>query len=75
MTRQDSRPFLPSISCPTLILVGEEDGLTPVSESEEMRQAIPGSRLATIPDAGHLSSLEQPAVFNAALARFLEDLA
>lgn len=75
MTRQDSRPFLPTIPCPTLIVVGEEDGLTPVSASQEMQQAIPGSRLVTIPRAGHLSNMEQPDAFNAALARYLEDLA
>jgi pimeloyl-ACP methyl ester carboxylesterase len=75
MTRQDSRPVLGAIACPALILCGEEDGLTPLAASEEMAQAIPSSRLVTIPRAGHLSSLEQPRAFNDALARFLEDVA
>jgi pimeloyl-ACP methyl ester carboxylesterase len=75
MTRQDSSPFLQTIPCPTLILVGAEDGLTPVSAGEEMQHAIPGSRLVAVPRAGHLSNMEQPAAFNAALAGFLEDLA
>jgi pimeloyl-ACP methyl ester carboxylesterase len=75
LTRQDSGPFLPSITCPTLILVGEEDSLTPPAASEEMARAIPDSRLERIPRAGHLSNLEQPGAFNDPLARFLEDLA
>ena len=74
MTREDSRPLLPAIACPTLVLVGDEDTLTPVAASEDMHRAIPGSRLVTIPRAGHLSNLEQPRAFNDALARFLEDL-
>jgi 3-oxoadipate enol-lactonase len=71
MTRPDSTPLLRTIRCPTLILVGEEDGLTPPSASEEMHRAIAGSELIVVPRAGHLSSLEQPDAFNAALARFL----
>jgi 3-oxoadipate enol-lactonase len=71
MTRADSTPLLSSIHCPTLIVVGEEDVLTPPQLSEDMHRAIPGSELATIKAAGHLSSLEQPGAFNAALATFL----
>jgi 3-oxoadipate enol-lactonase len=71
MTRPDSAPLLPSIHVPTLIVVGDEDTLTPPPMSEEMHRGIGGSELVTIPGAGHLSSLEQPAAFNAALARFL----
>jgi pimeloyl-ACP methyl ester carboxylesterase len=71
MTRPDSTPLLGSIHCPTLILVGEEDTLTPPALSHEMQQAIAGSEAVTIPRAGHLSSLEQPEAFNAAVARFL----
>jgi 3-oxoadipate enol-lactonase len=71
MTRPDATPLLSTIACPALILVGEEDGLTPPAASEEMQRGIRGSRLATIPRAGHLSNLEQPDAFNAALGRFL----
>jgi 3-oxoadipate enol-lactonase len=71
MTRPDSTPLLPSLHVPTLIVVGAEDVLTPPANSESMHQAIPGSELAVIPRAGHLSSLEQPDAFNAAVARFL----
>jgi pimeloyl-ACP methyl ester carboxylesterase len=72
MSRPDSGPLLSSIHCPTLILVGEEDELTPPALSRDMQQAIGGAELVVIPGAGHLSNLEQPDAFNAALARFLE---
>jgi 3-oxoadipate enol-lactonase len=71
MTRPDSTPLLESIHCPTVILVGEEDTVTPPALSQGMHQAIAGSELVTIPRAGHLANLEQPEAFNAALARFL----
>jgi 3-oxoadipate enol-lactonase len=72
ITRPDSTPLLASIHCPTLILVGEEDTVTPKTLAETMHRAIGGSELAAIPAAGHLANLEQPAAFNAALAPFLE---
>jgi pimeloyl-ACP methyl ester carboxylesterase len=71
MTRPDSTPLLRTIRCPTLILAGQEDSITPPALSEEMHQSIAGSQLTIVPAAGHLSSLEQPAAFNAALAAFL----
>jgi len=71
MTRPDSTPLLRTVHCPTLIVVGADDALTPPSFSEEMHQAIAGSELVIVPGAGHLSSLEQPAAFNSALAAFL----
>ncbi len=71
MTRPDSTSLLATIHVPTLIVVGEEDTLTPPAASEEMHRAIAGSGLVRIPDAGHLSNLERPDVFNAALAGFL----
>jgi 3-oxoadipate enol-lactonase len=72
MSRPDSAPLLPSIHVPTLIVVGEEDGITPPADAEAMHGRIPGSELARLPRCGHLSSLEQPVAFNAVLARFLE---
>jgi pimeloyl-ACP methyl ester carboxylesterase len=71
MSRPDSTPLLTTIHVPTLIIVGEEDGVTPPAAAEEMHHAIGGSHLVRIADAGHLSNLEQPAQFNAALAAFL----
>jgi 3-oxoadipate enol-lactonase len=69
--RPDSTPLLETIHCPTLIVVGDEDALTPPELSEGMQHAIPGSELVVIRRAGHLANLEQPEEFNGALARFL----
>lgn len=71
MTRPDSTPLLSTIHCPTLIVVGDEDTLTPPALAEEMHHAIAGSELVIVPRAGHLSSLEQADAFNSALAAFL----
>lgn len=72
--RPDSTDLLRNITCPTLIMVGEEDQATPVAESRHMADRIPGSTLITIPDAGHLSNIEQPQAFNRALETFLQRL-
>lgn len=72
MTRPDSTPLLASIHIPTLIVVGEEDIVTPRPLAEEMQRGIGGSELTVIPGAGHLTNLEQPGAFNDALARFLD---
>jgi 3-oxoadipate enol-lactonase len=71
MTRPDSTPLLATIHCPTLILVGDQDVLTPPALSEQMHRAIPGSELSVIANAGHLSHLEQPAAFIEIVSRFL----
>jgi pimeloyl-ACP methyl ester carboxylesterase len=71
MTRPDNRPFLSTIKCPTLVLVGGDDALTPPSLAQEIADGIPGARLEIIPDCGHLSSLEQPEAVNRALRRWL----
>lgn len=69
--RPDSTSVLATIRCPTLIVVGDEDTITPPELSEGMQHAIAGSELAVIRRAGHLANLEQPEEFNTALARFL----
>jgi pimeloyl-ACP methyl ester carboxylesterase len=69
--RADSSDLLSSISCPTLVIVGEKDALTPPVVAREYAARIPGSQFATIPDAGHLSSLEQPEAFLAVVRNFL----
>ncbi|WP_447969220.1 alpha/beta fold hydrolase [Nitrospira sp. M1] len=71
--RSDSTPHLSEISCPTLVIVGEEDVATPPSESHYMAERIPQARLVTIPNAGHLTNLEQPDAFNQALTTFLAE--
>jgi len=72
--RPDSSAMLPTISCPTLIIVGEEDVATPPAESRFMADKIPGARLAVIPAAGHLSNVEQPDVFNRVVEEFAAGL-
>ncbi len=74
MARPDSTPLLPSITVPTLVLVGEEDVLTPPALSTAMVSLLPGAELIGLPQAGHLASLEQPDAFNAGLLSFLERL-
>jgi 3-oxoadipate enol-lactonase len=71
MTRPDSTPLLSTIHVPTLIVVGDEDTVTPPAVAEKMHGSIAGSEFAMIAGAGHLSNLEQPDAFNRALARFL----
>lgn len=71
LTRPDSRPGLPSIKCPTLVLVGDGDALTPPHLSEEMAALIPGSKLVTVPNCGHLSTLERPEAVTQALVEWM----
>lgn len=71
MSRPDATPQLASIQCPTQLIVGREDVLTPVALHEEMQRRIAGAALSVIEGAGHLSNLERPDVFNRTLARFL----
>ena len=73
--RPDSVSLLTQIARPTLIITGELDGPTPPAEGKLMAERIPGARLEIIPQAGHLSNLEQPEAFNKALRSFLNQLA
>jgi pimeloyl-ACP methyl ester carboxylesterase len=72
--RSDATGDLAGLDVPTLVVVGEQDGSSPVDVAEEMAQRLPHARLAVIPGAGHLSNLEQPEVFNAELKAFLGEL-
>mgnify|MGYP002785455122 CR=1 FL=1 len=74
MTRPDSTPLLGSITVPTLVIVGDEDELTPPALSEKIARGIPGAQLVTIPGAGHFPNLERPEAFNAAVVAFLSRL-
>ena len=65
---------LGSISCPTLILVGEHDPSSPPEAARLLRDAIAGARMHVIPDASHMSPLERPDAVNAHLVPFLADL-
>lgn len=72
--RIDQTLFLPSILAPTLIIVGSEDSISPLSDAELMRREIRGSRLEVIEGAGHVSNLERPMQFNYAFKDFLDAL-
>ena len=73
--RVDSRPTLPTIDVPVLVLVGDEDRLTPPADAEAMAAALPNARLTRIAGAGHLAPLERPDAVAAELLAFLEEVA
>jgi len=72
--RKDSTELLTEIACPTLIINGMEDIVTTTEVAAEMHALIPGSKLELIPEAGHLSNLDQPAMFNGILLEHLRGL-
>jgi 3-oxoadipate enol-lactonase len=69
--RPDATTLLPTIDCPTLVVAGEHDSLTPVATLRAIADAIPSARLEVIPGAGHVPPVEQPSAFVEALRRFL----
>src|SRR6266849_7311294 len=69
--RADSTGLLAGITCPTLVIVGEDDSLTPPTVAQEYASQIPGAELVVIARAGHLSNLEQPEIFLQAMRGFL----
>lgn len=75
MHRVDSRPSLSAITCPTLVMVGDQDQLTPAALAQEIAQGIPGSKLRIIANCGHLSTLEQADPVNRALTQWLNTIA
>jgi 3-oxoadipate enol-lactonase len=70
--RPDSTPLLPSIGVPTLVVVGQEDEMTPPAIAKAMTDAIPSAAMTVIAGAGHLSPLESPTAVSRVLAEFLE---
>ncbi len=69
--RPDSTDVLRQFTRRSLVLVGQDDVLTPLTEAEALHRSVPGSRLEAIPDAGHMSNLEAPEAFNRLLAEWL----
>ena len=69
--RADSRPDLPGLDVPTLVLCGRDDRITPLEVHEEMAAAVPGAELVVLDDCGHLSSWERPEQVERALRRWL----
>ena len=72
--RPDSTNLLPAIAIPALVVVGADDVLTPKADAERIANGSPSADLVVIPDAGHLSNLEQPDRFTAAVENFATQL-
>jgi 3-oxoadipate enol-lactonase len=72
--RPDSRPTLATIDAPTLVIVGEEDALTPPQDAAELEDGIERARLVRLPDVGHLTPLEAPDEFTESLLSFLAEV-
>jgi len=71
LTRPDATPLLATITCPTLLLTGEQDAWASPEQHRQMQQAIAGAKLVVVPRCGHMSTLEEPAAVTAALATWL----
>ena len=72
--RPDSFDTLRSFDRPALVVVGQEDVLSPPADAEAMAEALPRGRLVVMPEAGHLTAVETPEAFNAQVAGFLAEL-
>ena len=73
LSRPDGRKDLKKIACPTLVLCGRQDALTPLTGHVEMAAAIPNASLVVIEDCGHLAPLERPDAVNAAMRAWLTE--
>jgi pimeloyl-ACP methyl ester carboxylesterase len=71
LARPDATALLPMISCPALVLCGREDAWSTLSTHRVMAQLIPHSTLVSVPDCGHMSTMERPEPVNAALRTWL----
>ena len=72
--RPDSLETLRATDVPALVVVGEQDTLSPVAQAQEMVDALPQGRLAVVPEAGHLSAVEDPEAFGAVVTGFLDEI-
>lgn len=72
--RPDMTSFLPQINMPTLVIVGDQDAISPPAEMQAIAAAIPGAEFVVIPNSGHMTTMESPDVVNAALSKFVEGL-
>jgi pimeloyl-ACP methyl ester carboxylesterase len=70
--RPDSRPLLPTLRCPTLVLCGDSDAVTTVDASREIAQSVPGAELELVERCGHMLTMERPREVNAALLGWLQ---
>lgn len=69
--RADSLPLLAEVTCPTLVVIGDEDQLTPMECAIEMAEGIPNAQFEVIADCGHMSSMERPDVVTGLLQNWL----
>ena len=72
--RPDMTSLLPTIKVPTLVIVGEHDAISSPAEMKTIADAIPGAEYVVIPDAGHMSTMENPKAANSAVVGFVEAL-
>jgi pimeloyl-ACP methyl ester carboxylesterase len=72
--RPDHTPTLATIKVPTLVIVGDQDAITPPDDARKMQEKIPNAQLKIITAAGHMSPMEQPEQVNTALTDFLHRL-
>lgn len=75
MARPDAREHLANVRCPTVVMCGDSDQLTPPECAREIVDLVPGARLVTVPRAGHMLTMEQPDFVNATLGAWLDGLA
>ncbi len=71
VNRVDASAYLASISCPVMLMVGEQDQWSPIAQHEDMLRLLPNARLEIIADAGHFAPVEQPEKVARLLAEFL----
>jgi pimeloyl-ACP methyl ester carboxylesterase len=71
--RPDAIPLLGRVSCPTLVLTGQEDGWSTPAAHQQIAAAIPNSRLVLVPGSGHMSTMERPAEVSEAMRSWLEN--
>lgn len=74
MARPDSRPTLSAVTCPTLVMCGDSDRVTPAELSREIAGLVPGARLEFVKDCGHLLTMERPAEVNAVMLEWLDSV-
>jgi pimeloyl-ACP methyl ester carboxylesterase len=72
--RRDSTGVLRGVDVPALVVVGEDDQLTPVADAEALAELLPRARLVRIPSSGHLPAIEDPAAFDAAVREFAAEV-
>jgi pimeloyl-ACP methyl ester carboxylesterase len=72
MNRDDYRPVLQSVRCPTVVICGRQDAICPLADHRLMAAAVPGARLVTIEECGHLSPIERPHAVTAVMQYWLQ---